>query len=127
MRRGEFDDAGLTAVVEQHCGDLVRAERQGDRLLRQTVDLLLGRPPHDLDEVLAAIRAVTRDDVTRVARAAYATGLLRAPGGTAPGDGWTAVPDASGAPVTGQVYPSLSAPAHDRVILGDDGATLVEG
>jgi zinc protease len=32
-----------------------------------------------------------------------------------------------GEQVAGQAYPSLSNPAHNRIVLGDDGATLVTG
>ena len=32
-----------------------------------------------------------------------------------------------GQQIAGQAYPSLSNPAHDRVVLDDDGATLVRG
>ncbi|GIE82509.1 hypothetical protein Aph02nite_84590 [Actinoplanes philippinensis] len=127
LRRGEFGDADLTTVVEQHGDELAQADRRGDRAPRQAADLLLGRPPADLDTALAQVRAVTRADVTRVALAAFAAGLLQTPGDTTPGDGWTAVPAVSAEQVAGQAYPSLSVPAHHRVIVGDDGATLVEG
>ena len=128
MRRGEFDDAELTAVIKQRGEDLTHAEQQGGRVLWQAAALLLDRPPGDLDDQLAQIRAVTRADVARVAQTAFTAGLLQAPGDTtAEAAGYTAAPVTSDDQVAGQAYPSLVDPAHSRVILGDEGATFVEG
>jgi zinc protease len=128
MRRGEFDDAEITAVIKQRRDDLTHAGQHGGQLLRQAIDLLLDRPPVGLDDQLAQIRAVTRADVTRVAQTAFAAGLLQTPGDTtAEAAGYTTAPVTSGDQVTGQAFPSLVDPAHSRVIIGDEGASLVEG
>ncbi|MFC7532409.1 M16 family metallopeptidase [Actinoplanes sp. GCM10030250] len=128
MRRGEFDDAEFTAVVKQRCDDLTHAGQHGGRVLWQAAGLLLDRTPADLDDQLAQTRAVTRADVARVAQTAFAAGLLQTPGDTTADDaGYTAAPVTSGGQVTGQAYPSLANPARSRVILGDEGASLVKG
>lgn len=83
VRLGLIDQAEVTTVVNQRVEELTHAEEQGGRLPGQAFNLLAGRPVQTLDEALAELRAVTRDDVAAVAAAAYADGLLMTPAGVA--------------------------------------------
>ncbi|GAA2870756.1 hypothetical protein Acy02nite_19810 [Actinoplanes cyaneus] len=123
---GRIDPADVTAVVNQRCADLVRAEESGARLPGLAFGLLAGRTPQTAEEVLADLRAVTPDDVAEVGRAAVADGLLMTPGSTTPEwAGYTAAPERSAEAVRGHSYPSLDRPgAH--LIAGEDGVSAVD-
>lgn len=126
MRVGRIEQAEVDAVIAGRCAAYAEAEEQGGRLPSQAFDLLAGRPVRDLAEMQERMRAVTREDVVRVAREAYADGLMYAPGQeTADWAGFTAAPRASGQAVTGQAYPSLDDP-HARLIFGAEGASFVD-
>lgn len=125
-RVGRIDPAEVTAVVNQRCEDLARAEEIGARLPGMAFGLLAGRAPQSVEEVLAELRAVTRDDVAEVGRVAVEDGLLMTPGRTtADWAGYTAAPDSSAEVVHGTPYPSLERPDR-RLIAGDDGISAVD-
>ncbi|AEV85792.1 peptidase M16 domain-containing protein [Actinoplanes sp. SE50] len=128
LRHGDIDEAELATVVTLCADGLTQAAGQGAGARSQAIDLLLGRPPAEPNELLSETRAVTRADVTRVARAAFAAGLLQKPGRPDTGPpGWTPAPVASTAPIDGDVFPSLADPARTRVIIGAEGASMVLG
>ncbi len=123
VRVGRIDPAEVTTVVNQRCEDLARAEEAGARLPGLAFGLLAGRPPQSAEEVLAELRAVTRDDVAEVGRAAVEDGLLMTPGRTtADWAGYAAAPDASTEAVRGTAYPSLERPER-RLIAGEEGVS----
>ncbi|GIE86675.1 M16 family metallopeptidase [Actinoplanes regularis] len=126
-RVGRIDPAEVAAVVRQRCEDLVRAEEVGARLPGQAFNLLTGRPVQSLDEVLAELRAVTREDVAEVGRAAVAEGLLMTPERTtADWAGYAEAPHNSPKAVQGTVYPSLERPDW-RLIAGEQGVSSIDG
>jgi zinc protease len=128
VRLGRLDESDFTAVVNRRLEALAQAEEQGMRAMSQAYNVLAGRPVQSLEEALAETRAVTMADISRVAAAAYANGLLQTPGHrTADWAGYTAAPDSSEHQVAGQAYPSLEDPKQARVVLGEEGATLIDG
>lgn len=126
MRIGRIEQSEVTTVVNRACEGLVQAEEHGDRLPGQAFQLLAGRPVQSLEEILAEMRAVTLDDVVRVAAAAYEDGLLQSPA-TADADwaGYAPAPTTSEQAVTGQAYPGLEDP-RTRLVLGEEGVSFVD-
>ncbi|AEV81761.1 peptidase [Actinoplanes sp. SE50] len=126
-RDGGFAPAEITAVVNQRCEDLARAEEAGARLPAQVFNLLAGRRVRQLDEALAELREVTPADVAVAGRLAVADGLLMTPGRTtAEWAGYTAAPECSTEAVTGAEYRLLDPERPgDRLIAGTHGISLV--
>ncbi|WP_436523878.1 M16 family metallopeptidase [Actinoplanes sp. HUAS TT8] len=125
-RAGRIDPAEVTAVVNQRCEDLTRADEVGARLPGLAFGLLAGRAPQSVDEVLAELRAVTPAEVAEVGRLAVEDGLLMTPGRTtADWAGYAAAPDSSPEAVPGTSYASLDRPER-RLIAGEHGVSAVD-
>ncbi|MEU4424981.1 insulinase family protein [Actinoplanes sp. NPDC024001] len=125
VRLGLIDQAEVTTVINQRAEEMTHAEENGGRLPGQAFNVLAGRPVQSLEEVLAELRAVTREDVAAVAAAAYADGLLMTPGRTsADWAGYTAAPNSSDEVVQGTAYPSLEDPALS-LVAGERGVSMV--
>ncbi|MEU4693299.1 insulinase family protein [Actinoplanes sp. NPDC023714] len=125
LRLGLIDDADVTAVVNQRVEELTRAEENGTRLPGQAFNLLAGRPVQSAAELVAEVRAVTRDDVAAVAAAAFADGLLMTPGRTgADWAGYTPAPSDSDRVAEGNRYGSMDDPELSFV-AGERGVSLV--
>ncbi|MEU8655489.1 M16 family metallopeptidase [Actinoplanes philippinensis] len=124
-RLGMIDEAEVTAVVNKRREELRQAEATGGRLPAQAFDVLDGRTARSLDEVLAELDAVTRDDVVAIAAAACADGLLMTPGETeADWAGYAAAPPSSVPPVDGVTHRSAD-DAVPQLVIGERGISLV--
>ncbi|MEV6597925.1 insulinase family protein [Actinoplanes sp. NPDC051346] len=124
LRVGRIDPADVQAVIRKRHEAMLLAEQQGDRLPEQARALLAGRDIPPIEAELAALAAVTPDDVTALAQQAYATGLLMTPPETTgTWAGFTAAPTASETVVTGTPYASLEEPGT-HLIVAADGVSL---
>lgn len=125
FRLGLVDEADVTAVVNQRVDELERAEENGTRLPGQAFNLLAGRPVQPVGDLIAELRAVTRDDVAAVAARSFADGLLMTPGRTgADWAGYAPAPRDSETVVEGTRYPSLEEPDLSFV-AGERGVSLI--
>ncbi|WP_164465822.1 M16 family metallopeptidase [Actinoplanes teichomyceticus] len=124
---GQIDEDDVTAVAELTRAGLRAADERGARLPGQAFNLLTGHPVQDLDEALAAVRAVTRDDVVKAAETAYRGGLLMTPAGTdADLPGYAAAPAASAEAVPGRVRRGRRH-RELRLVSGPDGVSTIDG
>ncbi|WP_229073898.1 insulinase family protein [Actinoplanes sp. DH11] len=125
LRLGLVEQSDVTAVVNQRIEELNRAEENGTRLPGQAFNLLAGRPVQSAEELLAELRAVTRDGVAEVGKAAFADGLLMTPGRTgADWAGYTPAPRESDSAVDGTRYRSLD-DEDLAFVAGERGVSLV--
>jgi zinc protease len=125
-RVGRIDPADVTTVVNQRCEALRQAEEHGGRLPGQAFNLLTGRPVQSVEEAVAEVRAVTRDDVAAVAAAAWNDGLLMTPRGTAAEwAGFASAPTSSESVVPGTAYPAMDG-SGVRVLVGEQGVSMVD-
>lgn len=127
MRVGRIDPEDVATVITLTADGLAEADTRGGRLPGQAFNLLAGRELKDLDEAVAEVRAVTREDVAQVAVAAYDAGLLMTPDGTsADWAGYTAAPTHSESAVSGREHKAIRDPRH-HLIAGPDGVSHVIG
>ncbi|GGQ67984.1 insulinase family protein [Couchioplanes azureus] len=125
LRVGRIDQDEVASVVHQACEASREADATGARLPGQVFRLLAGRPVLDVEETVAQIRAVTRDDVAAVASQAYDAGLLMTPGGTgADWAGYAPAPAGSEHAVQGTRYPAAHRPEY-AVVTGEDGVSAI--
>jgi zinc protease len=123
-RLGMIDEAEVTTVVNQRRDEMRHADAAGGRLPGQAFNLLAGRPLQSLEEALAELDAVTRDDVAAIAAEACADGLLMTPGDIeADWAGFAAAPSESGIVVDGIVYRSIGDSAP-RLTAGERGLSM---
>ncbi|GGN27139.1 zinc protease [Actinoplanes campanulatus] len=124
MRAGQIDPDEVATVVKLTCEGLRDSESRGARLPGQAFNLLSGREVQTLEEALAEVRAVTAEDVTEVAAAAYDAGLLMTPpGSSADWAGYTAAPEMSEAALPGRVHRGRKDRGL-RLISGDEGISV---
>ncbi|BBH66077.1 hypothetical protein ACTI_27620 [Actinoplanes sp. OR16] len=127
MRDGRIDASDVSTVVGLTCDALAEAEGRGRRLPGQAFNVLAGRGVRGVEEAIAEVRAITREDVAEVSAAAYGAGLLMAPAGTTTGpDGWTAAPGASASAVSGRTHRARRNRSR-RLVHGEDGVSLLDG
>jgi zinc protease len=125
LRLGLVEEADVIAVVNQRVEELTRAEENGTRLPGQAFNLLAGRSVQTAGELIAEVRAVTRDEIAEVARKAFADGLLMTPGRTgADWAGYTPAPRDSDAVAEGTAYRSLD-DAELSFVAGERGVSLI--
>ncbi|WP_203825489.1 insulinase family protein [Actinoplanes palleronii] len=124
---GQIDQDDVTAVAELTCDGLRAADERGARLPGQAFNLLAGHPVQSLDEALAGVRALTRDDVAEVAGTAYRAGLLMTPAGTdADLPGYTPATATSAEMVTGRTHRGRNNRGL-RLVAGPDGVSVLDG
>lgn len=127
VRVGRIEPADVEAVVTKSIDGLSNAEVDAARLPGYAFNMLVGWPNQTVEEKVAELRAVTVDDVRRVAGEALGTGLLMTPENRrADWAGFVAAPAASDIAVPGTAYQSLQDP-QTRLIVGPDGVTLHRG
>ncbi|GLW31345.1 M16 family metallopeptidase [Actinoplanes regularis] len=127
LRVGRIDPDDVATVIALTADGLTEADTRGGRLPGQAFNLLSGRAVTDLEEAVAEVRAVTREDVAEVAMAAYEAGLLMTPAGTrADWAGYTAAPTHSESAVAGRVHRAVRNPRH-HLVSGPDGVSHVAG
>jgi zinc protease len=123
-RLGMIDEAEVATVVNQRRDEMKHADAAGGRLPGQAFNLLDGRPLQSLEEALAELDAVTRDDVAAIAAEACAEGLLMTPGDNEAGwAGFAEAPSESGTVVDGIVYRSIGDSAP-RLTAGERGVSM---
>ncbi|WP_433828391.1 M16 family metallopeptidase [Actinoplanes sp. CA-015351] len=126
LRLGLVEQADVTAEVNHRAEGLMHAEEDGSRLPGLAFNLLLGRPVQSADELVAELRAVTRDEVAAVAATAFADGLLMTPGrNTADWAGYAQAPQDSASIAEGTKYASLE-DSEVSFVAGDRGVSLVQ-
>ncbi|MEV6597116.1 insulinase family protein [Actinoplanes sp. NPDC051346] len=127
LRIGRIDEEEVTSVAHQACESTRQADAQGARLPGQVFNLLAGRQVREAEEIMAEMRAVSRDDVAAIAVEAYDAGLLMTPGGSsADWAGYAAAPANSDQAVEGTRYRALH--QQERcVIAGPDGVSAISG
>lgn len=125
LRFGQIRDTDIKAVVTKSLDALGAADAQAARLPGYAFNLLTGGPQHSTEQLAAELRAVTADDIARIAGTAIDGGLLMTPNGrSADWAGFTKAPTTSDTVTAGTSYRSLEDPAA-AVIVGDLGVSLV--
>ncbi|MFF5291605.1 M16 family metallopeptidase [Paractinoplanes globisporus] len=124
LRAGRVDPADVAAVVTKRVEQFRHAESVGARLPGQALNLLLGRPVEDIEQVIGQSRAVTAADVAEAAAGAWQSGLLMSP--VHPEHlGFAAAPSRSETAVHGYAHTSLEEPGH-HLIVARGGVSLVQ-
>ncbi|MEN3611691.1 insulinase family protein [Plantactinospora sp. ZYX-F-223] len=124
LRVGRIDDAEVAAVVGKATDALGTAEADAARLPAAAFNLLTGYPVSSSDDLAMELKAVTVEQVHRVAGEALASALLMTPVGcTADWAGFVPAPSTSAEAVSGTAYPGLGDPTQ-RLVVGAEGVSV---
>ncbi|MFG2563384.1 M16 family metallopeptidase [Streptomyces sp. NPDC048496] len=124
LQAGRVEQAGLDAVRARYESALTASDVAVHRLPGMAENLLAGRPPRTVDELLAELRSVTPAQVHEVALEAASTALMQVPSGhSADWAGYTAAPTNSSYTVPGRKFAALSGDGS-ALIVGDEGVSM---
>lgn len=115
------DLAGVCALMERELND---PDTASQRLVADAVNLLRGVPIKTVEDRCRDIRAVTVDDLSRVAREAMSTALFQIPSGhRLDWAGYVTAPTESTDHVEGREFPAIN---RERIVItvGERGAAL---
>lgn len=124
LQVGRIEQSDLDAVRNRADSELTAPDAAVRRLPAMAEDLLAGRSLRTLDELRAELRAVTAEDVHKVALEAAETALMQVPSGhSADWAGYTAAPTGSPHAVTGRRFASKSNDGS-ALIVGEEGVSV---
>ncbi|MFY1697948.1 M16 family metallopeptidase [Solwaraspora sp. WMMA2101] len=125
VRVGRIEEADVAAVIGKATDALATADADRARLPSAAFNLLTGYPVDTSDDLLRQIKAVTPQDVHRVATEAAASSLLMTPyGRSADWAGFVAAPSGSTETVDGTTHPGLD-DLPQKLIVGAQGVSIV--